>query len=204
MVHSPSFSRDDQRRFQERSSATINPHLPAVGTDSRSELASLDGTLGDCCKIDASQLEKAKAALLIQRHGVSGKDVLSAVKEQSWVLDQEVSSSSLDLTRLICHLNESLLANYQAQAASESFVERLLSTLPVVGELPARDRYLQSIRDVNELVSELQEAGLVQVVPNSTSSAFLSARVPWAVQYSSLFFVLTATELGKRVLEEYS
>jgi len=200
MIHRPAHSRRDDLEVGKPKAGTLNPTTqPPTGASSW-DSASLSGTGTESREVDHHTAEKAKAVLAYERRGVSCRDILSAIDQQSWVLNQPLGARNLGLTLRICHLNEKLTTEYRTQGASESFSDRLLSAIPLAGgRVLPRERYLESISDVNELVTKLADAGLVCVVPTTTALT-ASGRAPGLVLNAPTVYGVMTTDLGKAIL----
>jgi hypothetical protein len=150
----------------------------------------------------SEELARVRALLAREMYGVSCRDILAALAQHSWVLHEPVEDGNLNLTHRIIHLNEALVERYDSLAASEGLLDKLRASLPLFcAELPSRT-YLRSLSDINYLVSEMREAGLITIRVHTVHISADSARLGVLPFVTAVSHMICPTDLGRSVLSD--
>lgn len=150
--------------------------------------------------IDAGVVAEARELLATEIRGVTFRDVLSALNGGSWVLCQSVTRENLDLTRRIAELSSNLSEQYRSQKRPETFKDKTLLLLSFGSRELSSTAFLKSISDINDLVTQMGERGLVTIRTEVISLGVSSSRFGMGTPTSAMIHTVAITPLGRAAL----
>lgn len=145
-----------------------------------------------------ARIDEARRVLSAERCGVSYRDVLQKIAELPWLfLDPDVSNN-VPLTEKLIQCNPSLLNEYNQRSEAEGRLAKLLALIPLVGRPTESFKFLQSHRDVNQIIHDMRDAGLLEV-------CILPPYVPIATRHLSYSYgppslKVSVSDLGRLAL----
>jgi|688.fasta_scaffold339154_1 hypothetical protein len=185
--HSPN-GRDPQN---DRGSIPETPHqtITVSAEEATSSLAA--GSVLPRSDVTQTVLEQAKQLLTREVHGISYRTVLASIAANRWYFNGDYMDSPR-VTEKIIRLNPELATDFDEKASREGIVQKVLACIPFAGwTLPSED-LLKQVGDVNEMLRDLQRAGLVKIKEYARSigshpldrEMYLSRMPPWDIQVS--------------------
>lgn len=141
--------------------------------------------------INQNNLEQAKRLLTREVHGISYRAVLASIAAERWYFNGDYMDSPR-VTEKVIRLNPALATEFDEKASREGIVQKVLASIPFAGwTLPSED-FLKEVGDVNEMLRDLQRAGLVKIKEYARSigsqpldrEMYLSRMPPWDIQVS--------------------
>ena len=145
-----------------------------------------------------SQGAPHKALLSEFRHGISYREVLLDIAERPWRF-RALSLESVGVTRKLIQFNARLREAYYEKCASESLMDRLLASIPLVGRPLQSNLFLENLKDCIELLKDLEISGLIRI--HIEPPRALSPGSYHDINSHSLGFLeISVSELGKLVM----
>jgi hypothetical protein len=110
-----------------------------------------------------------------------------------------VDFNSAALTIRLLEFNSELARRYKEKLQSEGVVSRLLASVALVRRPLASTQFLESIRDLNRIVQDMSEAGLLKIEDLPPNKVITGDRLN-PIHIGNRYSRISATDLGNLAL----
>lgn len=155
MINSSPHPRNDESLAPQSSGHPREDHLHRLPLNEASNLP--------CCSINPANIESAKHVLGTERLGISYRNVLVQLSQAPWTFFESIDFNSAALTIKLLEFNPDLARKYEEKIQSEGDLSRLLASVPLLSRPLPSMQFLESVGEVNQIVQDMHEAGLLQI-----------------------------------------
>ena len=151
-------------------------------------------------EISQAQLDDAKRLLTTEQFGVCYRDVLAEIAKSPWIFTNCINLDSIDLTKKLIPFNLAIDREYSQRCSSEGFFSRLLACVPIFGQALPSTQFLEDLRKINQIASDMKDVGLIKINYAGPDTVFIPDR-PSPIYFGTCSSSILVSDLGILALQ---